>query len=114
MREKRCIMYRKLLVMAFILSGVLSTSCSMFKSKTHVSHPDPNGSTDEKIAYHKSEVRKHQAAMEKEQHTSVRSLQQRNMSEVRRSNTKKERHARKITEHEQAIKDLEKEKGNKS
>lgn len=106
-------MYRKLLIMVFILNGVLCTSCGFFKGKSHVSHPNPNGSIDEKIAYHKSEIKKYQAALEKEKQLSVRSLHNRNMSEVRRSNNKQQRYERKINEHKQAIKELNKEKNEK-
>ena len=97
---KRWIMYRKLLCSVFILTAVLQTSCSMFKGKEIVIKEDPNGSIDEKIAYHQNEIKVYQAAVEREKKKSVDSLQSRNMSEVRRSNDKVLQYERKIKENQ--------------
>ena len=103
-------MYRKLLCVVFVLTACLNTGCSLFKGKEVVSQADPNGSIDEKIAYHKNEIKTYQAAIEREKKYTVDSLQSRNMSEVRRSNNKSAMYERKIQENKQAIIDLNAQK----
>ncbi len=103
-------MYRKLLCVVFVLTACLNTGCSLFKGKEVVSQADPNGSIDEKIAYHRNEIKTYQAAIEKEKQITVNSLQSRNMSEVRRSNNKTAMYERKIKENQQAIIDLNAQK----
>lgn len=103
-------MVRRLLCAMFVVVASLNSGCSLFKAKEIVSQPDPNGSIDEKIAYHQNEIKVYQAAIEKERQNSVGSLQSRNMSEVRRSNNKTAMYERKIQENQQAIMELNKKK----
>lgn len=103
-------MYRKILLVMLLSTGALFTGCDMFKKKEAVTQVDPNGSLNEKIAYQKSEIRKYEMAISKEKQTSLQSLQKRDMSEVRRANNKVACYQRKLTEHKEALMELEKEK----
>jgi hypothetical protein len=103
-------MYRRLLLVVLLSTGVLCTSCDTFRRKEKVARPDPNGSVNEKIAYQKSEISKYRAVIGQEKQKSLKSLQKRDMSEVRRANNKVARYQRKLTEHKQALSVLEQEK----
>ncbi|MCH9617711.1 MAG: hypothetical protein SP4CHLAM5_10900 [Chlamydiia bacterium] len=103
-------MCRKLLLVMLLSTGVLCTSCDMFSKKEKVAHSDPNGSVNEKIAYQKGEISKYRTAINMEKQKSIKSLQKRDMGEVRRSNDKVARYQRKLTEHKQALSTLEQEK----
>lgn len=103
-------MYRKWLCVGFILTACLNSSCGLLKGKEVVSQKDANGSIDEKIAYHRKEIKTYQEAIEKEKKHSVDSLQSRNMSEVRRTNDKISMYEKKIQENEQAIIKLNEQK----
>ncbi|MCH9811993.1 hypothetical protein K0U07_04425 [bacterium] len=100
-------MAKKFLLAIFLCSASMVSSCSLYKRREIVAKPDPNGSVKERIAYHKSEIRKYELAMETEKHQSMRALQNRDMSEVRRSNNKMARYQRKIDAHKAAIATLE-------
>ena len=102
-------MAKKFLLAIFLCSGAMVSSCNLYHKREIVAKPDPNGTVKERIAYHKSEIRKYELAMEKEKHNSMRSLQNRDMSEVRRSNNKMARYQRKIDAHKAAIAKLEAE-----
>lgn len=69
--------------------------------------PDPNGSTQEKIQYHRNEIRKYRAAVEREEEYARRSLSQHRMSDVRQSNNRKEQYLRKIEKNQKAIEELQ-------
>ncbi len=103
----RCVMNKKALFIVFLMTGVICTSCEMFKKTELTAHPDPNGSLNEQIAYQKSEIKKYQTALEKEKEVSLKALTTRDMSEVRRANNKQERYERKIKEHQTALMKLE-------
>ena len=100
-------MNKKLPFIALILTGLIFSSCDLLKKKGEISQPDPNGSKSEQRAYHQNEINKYQTGKENEKKASIKSLQSRDMDEVRRSNDKQIRYERKIQEHQQAIDDLE-------
>lgn len=105
----RYLMNKKALLIGFLITGVICTSCEMLKKSELTAHPDPNGSINEQIAYHKSEIKKYQTALDKENEVSLKALTTRDMSEVRRSNNKKDRYERKIKDHQKALMKLENE-----
>jgi hypothetical protein len=104
-------MNKKILFIALTLTTLIFSGCDMLKKKGQISHPDPNGSKSEQRAYHQNEINKYQMAKDNEKKASIKSLQSRDMDEVRRSNDKQIRYERKIQEHQQAIDDLEGDDG---
>lgn len=107
----RCYMLKRVFLLSLMLmTGSMTTSCSLFRQGEIKAHADPSGSTAEQIAYHKSEIAKLNQAINKERDNSTMSLQKRRMSEVRRSNNKIALYEKKIKEHEMAIEKLEKQR----
>lgn len=101
-------MKKVFLFCGFIAMSTCLTSCDMFKSKKRTVYADPNGSVEERVEYHKSEIAKYEKALKKEQKMENTSMKKGNMSEVRRANNRKIQYQRKIIEHKEAILRLEK------
>ena len=95
-------MKKVVLVLWFVLCANLFTGCDLFRDEKRV-YADPHGSKEEQIAYHRNERDKYQKAYEEERARSIKSLQSRHMSEVRRSNNKQTMYQKKAQEHQAAI-----------
>lgn len=68
--------------------------------------PKPHGTRQEKIAYHKKEIQKYQAQIEREQRTSLRALSRQDMESAREAQDCKRQYQKKIDKHTQKIHEL--------
>jgi len=105
--------FQKLLIVnLLIISGLSVFSCSGANSEPSVAavspEPDPTAtmSKQQKIDYHVNEIRKYKANVEREEQNALRFLSQRNMSDVRASNRRKQDALNKIHEHTSELKQL--------
>jgi hypothetical protein len=70
---------------------------------------DPEGTLEEQLAYHESEIKKYQEACIKEETNANLYLIQNQMNNVRQSNSRKFQYMNKIKEHKEAIEELKNE-----
>ena len=68
---------------------------------------DPEGSLEEQLAYHISEIKKYQEAVLKEEANAKLNLIMSQMNEVRQANSRKFQYSKKIEEHKMAIEGLQ-------
>ena len=87
-------LFKKIIILLFVL--VLTSGCQFIGKDKEKSYGDPNGNTTERIQYHKNELDTHQSQRDRCRQSSLKSLQNRNMNEVRRSNNIEKRHQQKL------------------
>ena len=91
----------------FFLSALLAVGCSSQNaSYLGTVTPNPNGTKEEQIEYHKNEIRKYRSAVEREEQNSRRHLSQRKMSDVRQSNNRRDQYLNQIDKHARALQKL--------
>jgi len=97
----------------FIVTGLGVSGLSLhatFDSESSVQKVStervPKGTTGQQIEYHKNKIKKHIAAVGREDQNIMRFQSQRKFSEARSANLKKEQHIKEIDRHTKAIKEL--------
>jgi hypothetical protein len=69
------------------------------------------GTRDERIEFHKKEVERYKAAVEKEKESLSNALTEQRMNDIRASRLKKDRYLLRLQQHEDKLKELEELKG---
>gem|GEM_PF-6792830 len=70
---------------------------------------DPEGSVQERLAYHQFEIKKYESEALKEKLNAYSYLEKHQMNEVRQANSRRFQYLKKIEEHTLAIEELKKE-----
>ena len=98
---------KSVVVLMLMISSLCVCSC-MKKPIAEISlvRANPNGTEEEQIQYHKNEIRKYRAAVEREEQNVHRSLSQHRMSDVRQAYNRKEQYLKRIEQHMQSLEKL--------
>ena len=84
-------------IVLIISSAVLAVSCGLTGKKPVM--PKSNGNCQEKIEYHRKEIQKHQANIEREERRSQRALSRQDLDTARAAQNRKMQYQKKIDQH---------------
>jgi septal ring factor EnvC (AmiA/AmiB activator) len=98
---------RVCLVALMLITGSTMTSCDIFKPRKVNDVSYSKGTHGQRIEFHRNEIKKLRAEVDKEKEMSSRSLQKHNMKAVRRSNARIAELEKKISEHKKDISAIE-------